>query len=130
VESARPFTGGLLIALQGIDSREQAAALTHGRVRVARSTLAPPAPGEFYVADLLGCEVMAEDGARLGVVRETFWNGAHDVMVIDGSAGPDGAAAEHLIPLVPEFVRAVDVVARAVEVAWQPQPDQDREDGG
>jgi len=130
VERARPFTGGLLIALAGIDSREQAAALTNGRVRVARSTLAPPAPGEFYVSDVPGCEVLAEDGARLGVVRETFWNGAHDVMVIDGSAAPDGTVAEHLIPLVPEFVRAVDIVARTIQVAWQPEPEQDGEVGG
>ena len=130
VERARPFTGGLLISLAGVNSREQAAALTNGRVRVARSTLAPPAPGEFYVSDVPGCEVFAEDGARLGVVRETFWNGAHDVMVIDGSAGPDGGAAEHLVPMVPEFVRSVDVDARTVQVAWRQLQDQDGEDSG
>ena len=130
VERARPFTGGLLISLAGVSSREQAAALTNGRVRVARSTLAPPAPGEFYVSDVPGCEVFAEDGARLGVVRETFWNGAHDVMVIDGSAGPDGGAAEHLVPMVPEFVRSVDVDARTVQVAWRQLQDQDGEDSG
>jgi 16S rRNA processing protein RimM len=131
VEGARPFTGGLLISLAGVNSREQAAALTNGRVRVARSTLPPPAPGEFYVSDVPGCEVFAEDGARLGVVRETFWNGAHDIMVVDDSAAADGgAAAEHLIPLVPEFVRSVDVDARTVQVAWRELQDQDGEDGG
>ena len=134
VERARPFTGGLLISLAGVDSREQAAAFTNGRVRVARSTLAPPAPGEFYVSDVPGCEVFAEDGARLGVVRETFWNGAHDIMVVDAavddSAAADGGAAEHLIPLVPEFVRSVDVDARTVQVAWRELQDQDGEDGG
>jgi 16S rRNA processing protein RimM len=116
VASARPFPGGLLIALAGITSREQAAALTHGQVRVARSSLPPPAPGEFYVADIPGCQVFGEDGTRLGLVRETFWNGAHDVMLV-----VNGDAPEQLIPLIPEFVRAVDVGARTVQVAWEHQ---------
>ena len=115
VERARPFTSGLLITLAGVTSRQQAAALTNSRVRVARATLAPPAPGEFYVSDVIGCEVFGEEGAvRLGVVRETFWNGAHDVMVIDGAGG-----AEHLIPLLPDFLSAVDVGARRIQVVWR-----------
>jgi 16S rRNA processing protein RimM len=121
VQRARPFTGGLLITLAGVTTREQAAVLTHGQVRIARSVLPPPAPGEFYVSDVIGCEVIGEDGSRLGLVRETFWNGAHDVMVVEGggaTASP-GAGPEHLIPLVPEFVRAVDVGARSIRVDWQ-----------
>jgi len=131
VDSARPFAGGFLITLAGVTSREQAAALTHGQVRVSRSVLAPPAPGEFYVSDVPGCEVFGEDGKRMGVVRETFWNGAHDIMVVvkGGGAAAEsvgGANAEQLIPLVPEFVRAVDAHARTIQVAWQDQ-DWERE---
>lgn len=119
VESARPFTGGLLLSLAGVTSREQAAALTNSQVRVARAVLPPPGPGEFYVSDVVGCEVFGEDGARLGQVRQTFWNGAHDVMVIDGAGG------EQLIPLVPDFVRAVDTGARTIQVSWRAADEAD-----
>jgi 16S rRNA processing protein RimM len=117
VTSCRPCAAGLLIRLEGISSREEAATLTRSEVRIARAALPALEPEEYYVADLLGCRVEAEDGSVMGVVVETFWNGGQDVMVVRGEGG---SAAEQLIPLVPDFVREVDVAARLVRVAWEP----------
>ena len=149
VTATRPFGEGLLITIQGVDSREAASALTHYQVLVERASLPPPRPGEYFVSDVIGCDVFNHDGTRLGAVRETFWNGAHDVMIVVGEiavaegveaaveadkeeatavveeapAVAEGAKAvaavpEHLIPLVPEFVRMVDVAARTIRVEW------------
>jgi len=117
VTGARPFGAGLLITIAGIDTREAAAALTHSEVRVERAALPTPATDEYFVADVVGCQVINHEGARLGAVEETFWNGAHDVMVVRGDAG------ELLIPLVPDFIRAVDAAARTVRVEWEPGDD-------
>jgi 16S rRNA processing protein RimM len=76
-----------------------------------RTTLPPPAAGEFYVDDLLGCRVEDSEGRVLGVVRSIFWNGAHDVMVIG-----DGDAGEQMLPAVPEFIVALDLVAKRAVV--------------
>ena len=57
---------------------------------------------------------MNESGAVLGKVRSLFSNGAHDVMVLEGSAG----ASRRLLPWVPTVVRAVDLEGGRVEVAW------------
>ena len=117
VTQTRPFGEGLLLTFAGVDSREAAAALTLSEVRVERSTLPAPASDEYFVADLVGCQVINHDSARLGVVDQTFWNGAHDVMIVrEGEA-------ERLIPLVPDFIRAVDVAARTVRVEWQTSDD-------
>ena len=118
VTQTRPFGAGLLITLAGVDSREAAAALTHSEVRVERSVLPAPAFDEYFVADLIGCQVINHDGAQLGVVDETFWNGAHDVMVVR-----DGDKTERMIPLVPDFIRTVDAPARTVRVEWQQDDD-------
>jgi 16S rRNA processing protein RimM len=120
VTHMRPFGAGLLLTIAGIDSREAAAALTHSEVRVERAALPAPASGEYFVADVVGCQVINHDGAQLGVVEKTFWNGAHDVMIVRSSAGD---AAERLIPLVPNFVRAVDTEARTVRVEWRHDDD-------
>jgi 16S rRNA processing protein RimM len=117
VTETRPFGAGLLITLAGIDSREAAAALTHSEVRIERSVLPAPASDEYFVADLIGCQVINHDGTRLGVVDQTFWNGDHDVMIVRDGAGAD--AVERMIPLVPNFIRAVDPAARTVRVEWQ-----------
>lgn len=121
VTQVRPFGAGLLVTLAGVDSREAASALTHSEVRVERSTLPAPASGEYFVADVVGCQVINQDGTRLGVVDETFWNGAHDVMIVRGDAGAGGA--EWLIPLVPDFIREVDATSRTVRVDWQEDDD-------
>jgi 16S rRNA processing protein RimM len=113
VAAVRSVAGGYLVRLVGVTDREAAAALTLGEVRVPRAVLPPLGPGEFYVEDVVGCAVENEDGHSLGVARETFWNGAHDVLAVDG---PDGR--ERLIPLVPDFVLDVDPSGRKLRVRW------------
>jgi 16S rRNA processing protein RimM len=120
VTRARPFGKGLLVTFEGISSRDEAAALTLSQVRVDRATLPVPGPGEYFVSDVIGCEVFDDEGARLGLVDETFWNGAHDIMIIRPGTGADDAGpTEHLIPLVPDFIREVDVPRRTIRVAWR-----------
>ena len=126
IESLRPVADGYLVQLEGIHDRDAAAALTLSDVRVRRADLPPLEPGEYYVEDVVGCAVTrAEDGRSpgrpLGVVQETFWNGAHDVATVVGDDG-----AERLIPLVPAFVVSVDAPGRKMVVDW----DDDSDDNG
>jgi 16S rRNA processing protein RimM len=115
VEGVRPAAQGLIVKLEGIDDRDAAAALTNSVVRLPRAALPPPGPGEFYVEDVIGCAVVEAGGAALGEAVGTFWNGAHDVMtVVERATG-----RERLIPLVPDFVLAVDVPGRRIEVRWE-----------
>jgi ribosomal 30S subunit maturation factor RimM len=50
-------------------------------------------------------------GRSRGVVRTTLWNGAHDVMTVAVEGEEDW-----LLPVVPEFIREVDVAAGRVVV--------------
>lgn len=111
VKAMRRVSEGWLIKLVGVDSRTDADALTNHQVRVPRATLPRLADGEFFVADAVGCAVLAEDGRSLGVVADVFWNGAQDVMIVRGES-------EVLIPAIAEFLRTVDVAARRIVVAW------------
>jgi 16S rRNA processing protein RimM len=113
VAGLRPVSGGYLVRFAGIADREAAAALTLAEVRVPRTALPPLAPGEFYVEDVVGCAVEDEAGRSLGVVKGTFWNGAHDVATVIADDGQ-----ERLIALVPEFVVAVDAPGRNLRVRW------------
>ncbi len=111
VRAIRPSADGYLVTFQDVETREQAAALTRSRVRIERRLLPPLADAEYYVEDVVGCRVVNGDDTPLGTVKETFWSGAHDVMVVVGTE-------EHLIPLIPRFVIAVDAAGRTVRVAW------------
>lgn len=102
---------GLLVRLEGVGSREAAAALTNGELWVPRDRLPPPVDDEFYVGDLIGCEVVDTGGQPRGTVRATFWNGAQDVLSVQAPGGD-----ELLVPVVAEFIREVDLVARRLVV--------------
>jgi 16S rRNA processing protein RimM len=108
--SVRPANEVLLVRFEGIDSREQAAALTNAEIWLPRTALPELDDGEFYVEDLIGCAVVDLEGRERGTVRATFWNGAQDVLNVEG---PEG---ELLVPAVPEFIREVDLDARRMVV--------------
>ena len=73
-----------------------------------REDLPPPESGSFYVADLIGLEVVEDGGARLGVVRDVLPGVANDVLELDNGL---------LLPLVEDCVREVDLVKHRVLVA-------------
>lgn len=111
VTAVRRIVDGFLLRLEGVSTRKGAASLTGRKLWLPRAALPPLGGGEFYVEDLFGCLVEDSEGRSLGVVRGVFWNGAHDVMVID-----DGEQGERLLPAVPEFIVAIDRSTKRVVV--------------
>ncbi|MGD9600561.1 MAG: ribosome maturation factor RimM [Gammaproteobacteria bacterium] len=112
VVGARVQGPSLIVALQGLDSREAADALRRAQVGVPRVRLPAPEPGEYYWVDLIGMEVMNQDGASLGRVVRLTEAGDHDVLVTRDSR-------EHLIPFVRGiYVLNVDPAARRIMVDW------------
>ena len=81
-------------------------------VSVRRGSLPEPGEGHYYLADLVGLEVVNESGEALGVVRRLFTNGAHDVMELAGER-------TRLLPWVAAVVKNVDLPNRRIEVAWE-----------
>ncbi len=111
VVSVRDFEKGFLLELEGVD-RAHAEALRGATVCMDRSDL-PLEPGEYFVADLVGCAAEDPAGRPLGTVREILPLPAHDVLAIVRS-DDDGKERERLVPLVEAFVVAVDVAARRI----------------
>ena len=101
------------VQLEGVDSREQAQALTGTDVHVGRDELPPTAPGEYYWHDLLGLETSNQAGVPLGRIAEILELPAHPVLVLKGDR-------ERLVPLVPERLVAVDLEAGHVTLDWHP----------
>jgi 16S rRNA processing protein RimM len=82
---------------------------------VARAELPSLEEGSFYVADLVGLEVVEEGGARLGAVSDVLPSVANDVLELDSGL---------LLPLVEDCVLEVDLAARRVVVAPGFAPDR------
>lgn len=99
----RTVPDGYLARFDGLTDRESVAALCGQELHFSRASLPGLAADEFYVEDIVGCEVVGVDGVQLGKVTGTFWNGAHDVMTVVAEDG-----AERLLPVVPAYVLRFD----------------------
>jgi 16S rRNA processing protein RimM len=111
VQEAKPHGAAVVAKLVGLESREAAGRLRGEEVRVRRDALPPPGDGHYYLDDLMGLEVMNEQGERLGRVQRLFSNGAQDVMEVGGQR-------TRLLPWVPSVVKEVDLPRGRITVAW------------
>ncbi|HSP00179.1 MAG TPA: ribosome maturation factor RimM [Thioalkalivibrio sp.] len=114
VDGAKAHGKGVIIKFQGCDDRDAAAALMGQEIAVWRDQLPPLPDGEYYWADLVGLQVINEEGVQLGTVDSLFETGANDVIVVKGER-------ERLIPYVSgDVVRKVDLAAGTLTVDWDP----------
>lgn len=103
----------LIARLDGIDDREQAAALVGAEIGAPREALPAAGVGHYYWSDLAGLKVVHRDGTELGRIDYMLETGAHDVMVVKGEQ-------ERLIPFViDEVVLSVDLNNKVVNVDWE-----------
>lgn len=100
----------LQVQLSGVNSRDEAALLQGWTIEVLRSDFAEPGDNEFYWVDLIGAEVVNQNGECLGKVTSLMETGAHDVLVVDGSFG------QKLIPFVDRYVGTV--AGGTITVDW------------
>ncbi len=112
VEEARVHSATVIAKLQGVATREQALALKGSKISVARSALPDADDGRYYLADLVGLEVVNGQGEKFGVLRTWLTNGPQDVMEVAGDR-------VRLIPWVAVVVKGVDLAAKRIDVEWE-----------
>lgn len=100
----------VILGIEGISTRSDAETVTKLKVFAAEEDLALD-DDEFFVHELVGLEVVTEDGTILGTVSNYQEMPAHEVFVI---RRPDGGEA--MVPAVEDFIVDVDLDAERVTV--------------
>jgi 16S rRNA processing protein RimM len=77
-------------------------------LEVERAALPPPEPDEYYVFQLVGLDVLQEDGRALGKVTTVSPGVANDVLELDSGVA---------LPMVEDCVRDIDLEAGHILVA-------------
>lgn len=106
VEAARVQGNRLLLHLSGVDDIDQAKALQWEYLEAPEEERPELEEDEYVTADLIGMEVVTDEGESLGKVNDVLMMPAHDVIVVAGI----------MIPAVKEFVKDVDVEAKRITV--------------
>lgn len=103
VVGIRRHRDGLLLSVEGIADRDAAELFRDVLVHVSMEDAVPLAEGEHYLFQLLGLQVVTEEGRELGTLDDVLETGANDVFVVNGPGG------EVLLPDIPQVVRQIDV---------------------
>lgn len=103
----------LVVALEGISNRDEALALCHSKIAVAREKLAPLKEDIFYWADLENLQVNTAQGDLLGKVDYLYENAGTDVLVVKSDK-----KERHIPFLMHDTVIEVDLAARRITVDW------------
>lgn len=111
VEGVKFFKQFAIIKFEGYDSIESIEKYRKKSLYVTRENAVKLSKDEYFVADLIDCEVFDEEGRLLGKIKDVMQTGANDVYVVENEEGK-----ELLFPAIKDCVKEVDVAAGKVIV--------------
>ena len=105
ISTIRPHMGRFLIVFEEIPDRDAAEAARGMLLEVdAASVTSPEDPDEFLDHELIGLQVVREDGEAVGTLVRVDHGPAHDMLIV-----LLGDGREALVPFVKAIVPTVDV---------------------
>ena len=110
VTAFRLHAGRPVIALEGVETMNDAEAMAGLELRIPAGELAPLPEGTFYRHDLVGCRVETTRGERVGEVAAVEGETAASRLVVRTPAG------EVLIPLAAEICVRIEPADRRIVV--------------
>ncbi|NBD22493.1 ribosome maturation factor RimM [Paenibacillus glycinis] len=111
IVSAREQKGMFFLKLKGYDNINDVEKYKGWSLKVSKEDLVELEEGEYYHHQIIGCKVVTDEGAELGVITEILVPGANDVWVVQPAKGK-----QVLIPVIDEVVLDVDIPNKTVKV--------------
>lgn len=101
----------LILRFEQIKDINQAEAYKNLVLYAERDMLGELPEGVYYITDLIGCEVVKEDGGKVGVIADVFNTGSSDIYDVKREGRKN-----LLIPVIDEVVLKVDINDKKVTV--------------
>ncbi|MFR3686070.1 MAG: ribosome maturation factor RimM, partial [Enterococcus sp.] len=93
-----------LLTFEGYPNINDVEPFRNGILKVTKDDLVDLAENEFYYHEIIGLEVVEEDGTIIGKVKEILSPGANDVWVVQRKGKKDA-----LIPYIESVVHTIDL---------------------
>lgn len=111
IEGVKFFKQYVILKFKGYDSINDIEKYKQGKLLVTRDKAVKLKKDEYFIADLIGLQVVTEDGKDFGTLKDVLLTGANDVYVVER---PD--ASEVLLPAIKECILNVDVKLGCITV--------------
>ncbi len=111
IENVKFFKQFVILKFKGYDNINDVEGYKRCPLLVERSEAVPLEEDEYYIADMMGMQVVTDQGEDFGVLRDVMETGANDVYVIDHPT-----AGEVLIPAIKDCILEVDIPGRRMKI--------------
>ena len=115
VTSARPQKNLVILKFKGYDNINDVEKYKGCGLYVTKENRVKCEQDEYFIADLIGLEVVTDEEVVLGEVADVITTGANDVYVV---AKPDGA--EVLLPAIKQCILDIDMENGKMQVHMMP----------
>lgn len=109
IEKVRYQNEIVLLKLKGVDDIDEALKLKSNYIKIPRADAKETDEDEFFIADLIGCEVYEND--LIGIVSDIFTAGASDVYVVKRKGEKD-----LLLPAIESVIKKIDIAKKRIDV--------------
>lgn len=111
IQNARYMKNMAVLKLEGVDDRNMAESLRNKELLLAKEDLWEQPEDTYFIDDLVGCDVVSEDGAPVGTLKNIISRPAQDLYEIERADG-----STFLLPAVKEFIKNVDLDNKTITI--------------
>ena len=105
------FKQFVILKFKGIDNINDIEKYKGRSLYVSREDAVALEEDEYFIADLIDCEVFTDDGRKFGILTDVMETGANDVYIVETEE-----QKEILIPAIRDCIREVDPAAGKIVV--------------
>ena len=111
IQNVKFFKNLAILKFEGVDNINDIEMYKGRDLWIPREEAQELGEDEYYVADLIGMDVVLEDGSHFGTLKDVMETGANDVYVVEDENGK-----EVLLPAIKECILDVDVEKNSMTI--------------
>ncbi|WP_411346078.1 ribosome maturation factor RimM [Paenibacillus sp. WLX1005] len=111
IQSSRLQKNMYVVRFKGFGNINEVEQYKGWALRVSKDEAVELEEDEYYFHEIIGCEVVTEEGESLGIIKEILTPGANDVWVVKPAKGKD-----ILIPYIHNVVQEINIEDKKIIV--------------
>ena len=116
IENVKYFKNLVILKFRGIDNINDIEMYKKRDLWSPREEAQELEEDEYYIADLIGMDVVLEDGSKFGTLKDVMETGANDVYVVE-----QNGASQLLLPAIKDCIRDINMEQMVMTVYLMPR---------
>ena len=115
ISGVKFFKNMVILKFKDMDDRNEMEKLRNCDILIDRKDAVPLGEDEYFICDLIGCDIVLESGEKLGTLKDVITTAANDVYEVEKTDG-----GEILIPAIRDCILETDIEKKVIKVHLLP----------